>query len=217
MPIENFATYVEVDLQGFLTVIPSRATGVNVHGDAVNHDCLLSKDYGANFFDELNVDFDIYVEDEVADARFGMSGMGITNSVEDFQDLAATDITVLGQSRGANVVWIRLFRGPSLAVDTFIGVDATPYYCTMTRPAGNDSVTVKVYDDAGRTAPDLLDTLVVAGYGATKYRYSMGFINNNDPTTPLRMFNGYTQNMDLHVARPASANMAAKMIAGKLI
>ena len=195
MAIENFTTYTEVDAQGFLTVTTNKATGLNVHGDVTDHDCILYKSFGVDHFNALDVDFEIYVENQGGDARYGMAGMAISNTVDDFRGGASTDIAVLGQPRGSNVAWVRLFRGNSVADDTFIGAVVTPYYCTMTRAAGNDSVTVDVYDDSGRT--NLVDTLVVAGYSTTKYRYAFGFTNNNDGTTPLRLFNGYIQNLDL--------------------
>ena len=193
MAVENFTTYTEVDTGDFITKTSTKVTATDVTSQT---DCYLWKDFTATHFNALDVDFEVYCENEEA-LKYGHGGVAITNTLDGFHGFATTDIAVIAQSRGSSVAWIRLSRGNYVAHDWFIGVAATLYYCTISRVAGNDTVNVLVYSDSGRT--NLLDTVTETGFSTTKYRYCMGFVNYDDGTAN-REFTGYTQNLNLNEA-----------------
>ena len=90
---------------------------------------------------------------------------------------------------------IYLMRGNFTARDYWGGaVENTLYYPRMERAAGNDTATIKIYDDSGRT--NLVDTLTVSGFGTDKWRYVYGFINRNIGSDGV-VWDGYYQNLDI--------------------
>lgn len=192
--IENLTTYTEQDTGNFISETATRVTGVNVPGQ--NYDVLLYYDKGVNYFDVLNINFEIYMNDMGIYSN-GLGGIAISNTLEDISNLADTDIMAIGEDvGGANVGMIFLVRGSAWSsYDFFTGSVETLYYCTLIREAGNDTIILKIYSDATRTT--LLDTLSVTGIGTTKYRYSVAFLNNNNGT-PSRIWSGYIQNIDLN-------------------
>jgi len=200
MALENFSTYTEVDANAKLTVTATKADGVNVDGD---EDVYLYKDFGANYFDGLAIEFEIYINTacEVA----SRSGMAVTNTVGSGPDLATTDILVFLYEDGTGAKWEAfLCRGDLVASDASTISPDTLYYCTLSRTAGSNTVTLKIYTDAARTA--LHDTLSVIGYSTTKYRYLYGFINYNNAVGG-HDFDGYVQNMEVDLAPTAPTSL----------
>jgi len=190
MAIENFTTYTEVDANGHLTVAAAKATALQV---GRNEEVYLYKDFGANYFNALNINFEIYVASSSTPGAF--SGMGISNGVSTFASFASTDVAVMFYVSGTPTYNIILYRGAQVAQDAYVGSANTIYYCTLGRTAGSNTVTCKIYSDAART--NLLATLSVSGYGtSTKWRYAYGFVNSHDQGSAYP-FNGYTQNLDL--------------------
>ena len=192
---ENLTLYTEEDTTGVISETATRVTGVNVLG---NTDTYLYKLYPVDYFDALDVDFEVYTEDEAV-KPYTVGAVGFSDALNDSTGWAATEPWCGGQSRGSSVVWVRLIRGNNAASDTYIGASATPYYCTLTRVAGADGITALIYSDTART--DLLDTLVLAGLGTDKYKYAYGFVADNQADAN-RQWNGYIQNIDLNIASP---------------
>lgn len=187
---ENFYAYTEVDPNGKLTV-----NGLKVTAEGADRDenVYLYNDKGVNHFDALDIDFEIYqAATSLGDSR---GGMAVSNTVATTAGFAATDISVHARKDGAGTYWLTLIRGADVAVDSYAATADTLYYCTLSRQAGNDSVNVLIYSDADRET--LLDTLTVAGYGATKWRYLYGFVNNNN-AVGAKDFDGYVQNINLN-------------------
>lgn len=189
MAIENFLTYTEVDLSERLTVTAPKAEGVDVDQDI---DVYLYKDKGADHFDALDIDFELYIASTSLDNSF--SGMAIANIVSTQKDFAVTDLSVVCNRVVGPAYRVTLRRGAAQADNHYTGSADTLYYCTLLRAAGNNTATVKIYSDSART--DLLDTLSLAGFGATKYRYVYGFVNWNHPASG-NDWDGYVQNLDL--------------------
>jgi len=183
---EDFTAYTEVDTNGKLTVTATKATGADVDED---EDVYLYSDKGAAFFDELDIDFEIYIASTSLASAIG--GMAISNTVGTIADFVTTDITACAWRDGANYK-ICLIRGNNVAIDTYTGAANTLYYCTLTRTAGSDSCVLKIYSDAARLT--LLDTLTVAGFSTTTYRYIYGFVNYNTGSGGSD-FDGYVQNL----------------------
>lgn len=169
-PSVDFTTFTEVDGNGKLTVTVPQALGTAVDRD---EDVYLYKDKGVDFFDALDIGFELYINPASEAGSFG--GMAISNTVGDFSGFAGTDITATAFHNAGNYN-IYLFRGVGVVEDIFVASANTSYYCVLAREAGNDTVTLKIYSGSPTT---LVDTLTVAGYGATKYRYVYAFVNYN--------------------------------------
>ena len=191
MAIEDFTIYTEVDPNGKLTVISSKADAVNADDD---EDVYLYKDFGADYFDDLDIDFDIYISSASLPSARG--GMAVANTLGVMAGFATTDISAFAYYDDVVGARIYLRRGFTVILDWWAASLNTLYYCTLERTAGGDTVTLEIYSDAVRTV--LVDTLSVAGFGAVKLRYLYGFVNANSGVSG-RDFDGYVQNMDLHL------------------
>ena len=194
MAYEDFTTYTEVDSGTYLTVATNKATGVDIPG---NVDVYLYKDFTADYFNALDVDWTGYIEDESSTNRYGLGGPAFANVVGELGDLENTDFISCAQSRGSSVAWIRIIRGNDVASDWYVGSTETIYYFTISRAAGNDTVNLYVYSDSARTS--LLDTVSVSGFGTAKWRYVYGVMTYNSALS-ARLWSGYIENMDLNEA-----------------
>jgi hypothetical protein len=186
---EDFTTYTEVDPNGKLTVTSAAATGADVDWD---EDVYLYKDFGADNFNGLRINFEIRIAS--TSLNIAIAGPGLTvNTVGDRTAFAATDIFVGAYRTGGGAYQILLVRGDAVANDAgSISADTT-YYCTLLRAANADDVNLVIYSDSGRTT--VVDTLTVSGYGTgSKYRYLYGIVNVNDGSTG-RDWDGFVQNM----------------------
>lgn len=122
------------------------------------------------------------------------AAMGFANLVGDLNDFGTTELGFLASTGGAGEPRYRLYRGKQTATDTYTGAMDTPYYVTLTRPAGGDTATALIYSDSARTS--LLDTLTVSGYGSTTYRYLYGF-TSYDTSTANRDWDGYYKDLTI--------------------
>lgn len=188
MAVENFLTYTEEDDNNKLTVTSTKAESVDADQD---EDVYLYKDKGADFFNALDIDFELYIASTSEDTA--QAGMAITNTVATLQGFAATDLSVHTKRVSGPTYRVDFVRGAFLGEDTYTGSANTPYYCTLLRTAGNDSISVDIYDDSGRT--NKVDTLTLASFGTAKWRYVYGFVNRNR-TQGNKNFDGYVQNLD---------------------
>ena len=186
---EEYPSYVEVDANDKLTVTLSRAEAADVDWD---EDVYLYTDKGANYFDALDIDFELYIESTSQDD--GLGGIAITNTIGDFQAFANTDLSVLVRRIAGPAYRVSLMRGAAVVEDFYVGTHSTLYYCTLYRPAGNDTANVTIFLTPQRATP--LDTLLVGGFVAEEWQYSYGFVNSNGGL-PNKNFDGYVQNLDL--------------------
>ena len=171
--VDSLLLFTEADTNNKLTVTATTATGVDVDRD---EDVLLYYDYGADYFDALDINFTIHIADSSILDAFG--GMAISNTVNaDWSGFAASDITFASQEVAGVVYRLSLKRGFGADEDNYVCSADTDYYVTLSRVAGGDTVTADIYDDVART--NKVDTLTLDGYGATKYRYLYGFVNLN--------------------------------------
>ena len=208
MATENFTGYTEVDTGADLTVTASKADANDVLG---NVDCYLYKDFTANHFDALDIDYEIYIEDPVVDLGFG--GPGLANAVGTpggTADWAATDIFAATFHHSNGNVYFRLMKGDDSGEDDYIVSKDTLYYCTLSRAAGNDTVSLLIYSNSARTT--LLDTLSVSGFGTTKWRYCYAFAAFTSGMA--REWDGYVQNLDLN--EPVYYDESCSVIIGVL-
>jgi len=202
MATEDFTTYIEVDPEDRLTVTALKALAQDADADV---NVYLYKDKGVDYFDALNIDFELFqaATSEVS----GQGFMAISNTVGVLDDFADTDIAV-GSFRSATGLKIRVTRGrfTEYKQSTLLDFDRV-YWLTLSRAAGSNIVTLRIFDDANRTT--VLEILSISGIGATKYRYCYGFVGRNYGVGD-RNWDGYIQNMDLaarvsEILRPDAA------------
>ena len=189
--IEDVTTYTKKDDNNHLTVTATEILAVGVQG---NEDVWVYKDFGANYFNELNINFEIQANANIW--YMSPTLLGLENQIGGMNGRSSTDLTVLmGGDGGYPERAIHLMRGNYLVEQSWTGSIGVPYYLTLTRIAGNDMANLKIYSDSGRTI--LLSTLSVSGYGTTtKWRYLYGFQTPNNGDSSLRWY-GYSKNIEL--------------------
>ena len=183
--------YYETDPNSHISVTSAGAEGT---GLTRNESAYVYKDFGANYFDALDIDFEMYLSagsDLAAAGNFGLT----VNTIGSTNTWGTADIRILVNKTGSGEYKFSLVRGGAVAAyQTYVGSANTLYYCSLTRSAGSDTVQLKIYSDANRTTQ--LDSLSVSGFGtATKYRYLYPLASMNDGKTAA--WNGYFQNMVL--------------------
>ena len=194
--VEDFTTYTETDSAGHLTVTSTKATIASGNDNNIYN---LFKDFGADYFNALDIDFTIRLTTGVT--TDAIVGIAVINSATPTTEtmggtLTSTDISVAQYWYNTTAIWLSRGNFGGIA-DTTGGVLAlnTDYYCTLIRSASSDTVTLEIYSDSGRTT--LIDTLSVSGYGTgTKWQYMYGFMNANFGASDT--LNGFVENMDLN-------------------
>jgi hypothetical protein len=185
MPNEDLIGFAKVDPNSHLTVTSSKVTAVDL---TRNEDAYVYKDFGADYFDGLDIDFEFYL-DSVSEGN-GRATFGLTNDVDDSASWTGAYIKVR-LKKGAPSTVILDIGGSE---DSYNISDDTMYYCTMQRSAGNDTVYLYIYSDASRTT--LLDTLTMTGAGTSKYQYLFAICSWNSGNNID--WDGYVQNIDLN-------------------
>ncbi len=181
---EDLSTYSEVDPNSHISATSSRMTGTNINR---NETAYAYYDKGADYFDALDIDFDIKATNLDSNDILGV--FGISNTLNHTGAFGKSDIKVIfykpsGGSMGLYII-ANTSDNMTISLDTI-------YYCTLERSAGSANVSLKVYSDAARTT--LLDTLAVTlETASTKHRYIFGissqYTNNNYAA------NGYVENV----------------------
>lgn len=188
--IEDLTTYIKKDDNNHLTVTATEILAAGVQG---NEDVWVYKDFGVNHFDEVNINFEIQANPNIWYMTSAL--LGLENQIGGMNGRAPTDLSVvMGGDGGYPERAIHLVRGNGIAQQSWVGSISTPYYLMLTRAAGSDTATLKIYSDSERTA--LLSTLSVSGFGTTKWQYLYGFQNPNDGDGS-RLWYGYSKNMQL--------------------
>jgi hypothetical protein len=201
MAYENLSTFTEVDPNSHLS---SNSTRTTSSGLTRSEDAYTYKDYGANYFDALDIDFIAFTNSSSTDGGFQM--VCLSNTVNDLSGFASTDVTFITAEIGSGNVNLYLTRGALVSTDVYNTLTTdTIYYCTLKRVSGNNTVTCEIYSNAART--NLLDTLSVSGFGTVKWRYLFTANTFNDGSSDS-LHNGYIENIDLNeVAGNLSASV----------
>jgi FOG: PKD repeat len=155
---ETLTTYTEVDPNGRIAVTTTRATGTGLTRSEAAY---LYKDKGVNHFNALDINFVIKAT-ELNGTSDILATLGLANSVYNMAGFGSNEVSVIFHNDDTHR-YIKLIRGTFTAQDKYICSVGTVYYCTLSRAAGNDTITLKIYSDAART--NLLDTLSVGGFG----------------------------------------------------
>ena len=197
MAIENFTTYTEVDASGVITVTSTRCTALNCDRDI---EAYVYKDFGAAYFDALDIYVTIYIDTNTQNA--GTQVFGLADNIEDASNWDALSFGIQHGKTTPGTPRMSMQQGVS-GGDYYDGSTNTPYYLHIERDAGNDTITCKIYDDAGRT--NLVDTLTRSGYSTETWRYAYAIASYNDGNTG-RDYDGYVENLDFS---PGAVGIAA--------
>ena len=180
---EVLTVYTEVDPNAHLTVTTNKVTG----GMWRNEDAYLYKDFGVDYFDALNIQF------EMECTGGDSNGLGVffalSNTINDVHEFGSTDLWVSFEPWTTK--FLRLNRNAT--IDTYNAALSTTYYCTLNRTSGNDEVELEIR--TGSHSGALVDTLNVTGFGTAKWRYLYAMNTRN--TASATYVNGWTQNIDL--------------------
>ena len=197
MATQNLTTYTEVDPNNHLSETATRVTASTLNRDETAY---LYKDFGVDYFNALDIDFEIIVGAASSTAG-GFGGLCVSNTLDSIDGFSAYDISALAhESASAPNHRIYLYRGAVAAGEAYGINPDTLYYLTLERVSGSSSVQLRIYSDSGRTT--LLNTLNIAGFDtATKYRYLMPMNGYNDGGGGS--FDGYVQNVDTNISGTA--------------
>jgi hypothetical protein len=183
--VENLSTYTEVDASNVLSRTSTRVTGTNV--DA-NIEAYLYKDYGVDYFNGVDIYFEVYVNSSSSD--IGTMAMGFSDTIDDISGWESDSLQLWGR-KYAGKYRAFLMRGYAIANDYGDYNLDQVYYWHIVRVAGNTTVNAYIYSDSAHTT--LVDTLTVTGYTTAKWRYLYTASSQNYGTDG-RDFNGYFQN-----------------------
>jgi hypothetical protein len=196
MAQEDFTTYTETDPGADITITAAKIDMVTMGDTVVSN---VYKDYGASFFNAMDVDYEIFIGSASTDnAQFGPGFINTaTPATETRATLASTDLWCPIYTFGGNQR-LYLVRGAFTATDVYEGSgEDTLWYNTLTRAADNDTCTLALYSDSGRTT--LVDTLSVSGYvTTTKWQYAYGMIQHAGSDGANNT--GYVQNMNFNLS-----------------
>jgi len=183
--MEDLTTYT---LVGSLTVTSSKVSGFFPG----NVDRYLYKDFGANYFDGIKLNFEGSIDDSDPYGCTSNIYVGFSDVVDDATGWGSDPLTVRFArygTYGTGTYCIELNYFTSF--DTYYIDPDTTYYLTLSRSPGGDTATLKIYSDAARTT--LLDTLTVSGIGTTKWQYFFAASTCNDSEVNHEAY-GFMQN-----------------------
>lgn len=205
MAVEDFTTYAEGDGGSVITVT---STKITFNGDGYDTPAYVSKDFGVNNFDSIDAIYEMYLT-SIGNNYPTTGGIG-------FADAGTNQRVDMGSTEpwscfvgNAGTPQLRLVRGSFAASDIYNCSTGTLYYVHMERASGNDTVTLKIYSDSGRTT--LVDTLSLSGLGTDKWRYCYGFIHHDAAEAGCNS-NSYVQNLDLQEAAAGGGGAPAPTI-----
>lgn len=198
--MEDLTTYTLV-ANGSLTVTASKVAG----GFYQDQDKMLYKNFGADYFDAIYLHFEGLISDTDPYGYNAQMSAGFSDVVNDVSGWSSVgDIRVSFErygSYGEGNYYIILSNGSSYNYSDYCIISpGVNYYLTLTRAAGSDGATLKIYTDAARTV--LYDTLAITGLGTAKWQYFFAGVNYNTGEGH-RYVSGYYQNYEF-LSRAAS-------------
>ena len=192
--MEDFTTYTENDGSGVLTETASKVTVSNARRDGGAY---LYKDYGASFFDALNIDFEFQIGASTLAGSVAGTGLSVS-TVGTMTAFGASDFGTYFNYESGLGYRGGLFRG-NFAASSLTGYVLsadTTYYANISRAPGGDTITMSIFSNAARTTHVTGSPLSLSGFGtSTKYRYSYGW-NRNFLGGSNEAWYGFVQNMN---------------------
>ena len=171
---ENLTNYAEDDEASVISKSSTRATASGLDTGLL---ALCYQDYGADAFDEVEIDFDLRLtaascnapdDNEVEHGALSLSNKHSSLDAYPMFDDPVVSFLVAFSDSARTSQEIR-FRRDSIGSSYPIAMNTT-YYCKLLRSAGSGTMTLKIYSNAARTA--LLTTLTQTGFSAArKWRY----------------------------------------------
>ena len=171
---EDLTNYAEDDRASVISKSSTRATASGLNTGLL---ALCYQDYGADAFDEVEIDFDLRLNAASCSApnsnevEHGVLSLSNKHSSLDASPIFDDPIVSFfaAFSNGTRISQKIRFRRDSTGSSYAIAMN-TNYYCKLLRSAGSGTMTLKIYSNAARTA--LLTTLTQTGFSAArKWRY----------------------------------------------
>ena len=92
MSVENLSTYTETDPNSKITISGTGSEKVSYSALSKQESAYVYKDFGANHFDALDVDFEGYVNSD--SQNWGLSATAISNTISTIAGFATTDVAL---------------------------------------------------------------------------------------------------------------------------
>lgn len=160
----DLTTFTEYDPSGCLTITTTRVTFANAQLNYYYH---AVKDYGSDHFNTLSTYFTLRIN-TIASGGHAIV-LAFANAVGDSRTWGSDCVWVAMYRTDGGAYQIRFARGDAAEEDLYAASSSTTYYCHLSRAAGSTTAYLYIYSNPERTV--LLDTLVLTGLGAAKYRY----------------------------------------------
>lgn len=160
----DLTTFTEYDPSSVLTVTTSRVTFA---GARLQHYYHVVKDYGADHFNGLSAYFTLRIN-TIASGGHAIV-LAFANAVGDSRTWGSDCVWVAMYRTDGGSYQIRFARGDAAEEVRYAASSSTTYYCHLSRAAGSTTAYLYIYSNPERTV--LLNTLVLTGLGAAKYRY----------------------------------------------
>jgi hypothetical protein len=208
---EDLTGYTENDSISGLTLTGTNKLGVNFNRSS-NTVLNLYKDFGADHFDKLDVLLEMSTGHSAGSTgNMGSMILASPASPNGFRQngAASTDLLIKMTIDGSYGSTFSLSRGDLVQDDSPSLSNNTIYYMQLERAAGNDTATLKIYSDSGRTS--LVDTLSISGFGTVKWRYLFAFANYYLPYSDT--LQGVVQNIDLQ--EPVAPTVTTQAVSDK--
>jgi hypothetical protein len=186
---ENFTTYTEVDAESDFTVTATKALYDTMERDVISY---VYKDYGTNYFDNFDINFEIEV---TYSQNVGLNGLfAISNTIDTLSaQITATDgIHVRAYANSSNMTLYLKDANTGNEDSWVVGGTTIPLrYCRITRVG--TTCTLYIYSDSARTT--LVDTLsITCETGAKRYLYALC---SYETASTGNDQSGYTQNLQI--------------------
>jgi hypothetical protein len=207
MATQDLTTYIESESENKLSETASKITVTDIRRYSNSH---LYKDFGADYFNKIDVDLTVYAHDGSAGGAFGW---GFSNEETYFDN----------DSGGWSGNWIAgyIYRGGSGTGRIYVGRQGPVWdyylmpsfsvvqYLTIQRAQGSDDVYTYIYSDEARTS--LLDTITVSGVGtSSRYQYFFACTSIQVDSNTEALY-GYIENIDLKTI-PQPTILSMKLI-----
>jgi hypothetical protein len=188
--MQDLAGYAETDPNSHIAVTIDRVTLANLNRD---ESAYLRKDFGANWFDLIRLDFTIYANS--TSGNESMFIMGFSNNVAGWGSWGTPFLALMWFKNTSAQNSLTLWTDWSTYDASAVLSANTPYYISILRGAGLAGVTVLIYSDSARTT--LVDTITAnLSATATKFRYLFAACSTDDNNATPK-FNGYAENFIL--------------------
>lgn len=186
---ENLTTYTEVDPNSTITVSSSRVTVDGMRRNAYEYIC---KDFGAGYFNEIDISFAFYL---ASTSKAGCAAnVALSNNNEGKWLSPIVSFYIFRELPSVWEVYYQVGNNDAVLIDSGFSSD-TVYYARMRRAASADKIYFYLYSDAYHnnliaSANDTID----AGWA---FRYFYPVMSSNIGYGVAVDFDGYFEKFDL--------------------